>query len=321
MLRLAAVILSASILIIPGCTNDSGDGTNPDPTGILIDLDRANERPFLEYYFGPYSSGDPFAELVKEDGGHFYLDLDALTARHANAAGLQPAASDGVLTWEELSPFFRENYYDVIDAPATLADLMEESGGAEIESWFELETDGVMTSARRHARIPTSAVRSALEAYSASGNHLRYPIGTPIIVHHVIGEEIVETTAMRKRDDGYWNHFVFDGDGFLTGSTSTPPKKLAVPTQCAGCHLGKRLYEPEKRFPAEARPGPHGPRKVHVDERLRNTTVVGYLDEHRKRSDGVLGLYGTIYLSRLLASRQDGTLQPDDAALLDQLGL
>ena len=108
-----------------------------------------------------------------------------------------------------------------------------------------------------------------------------------------------------------------------TSPCTTPlaPRPLRVPTQCTGCHLGQKLYEPEKSWPGEARDGPFGPRAYHVPEAWRNPEVAALFNEHANRDDGVLGLYGTLYASKLVADRAAGTLAPGDDALLDKLGL
>jgi hypothetical protein len=311
-----------------GCTvDDENTADRSTPAGmqlIELDLDRKDPRPFIEFYFSPYSSSDQSVlenGLVVQDAeDRFMLDLDRLKANYAPAAQLDEAAADGTLEWDELKPFLNNHYYSAIDAPATLADLIdpavEESGG-----WMEIEVDGVMAAATRHILIPTEAVRSSLDQYLENDRALLFPMGTVIIADHVIDNATIETTAMRKRPDGQWDFFAYDQSGRLADSTTSPPKVLRIPTQCAGCHLGRRLYEPEKSFPGVAPPGPAGPRTVHVPPRLRNVDVTRFLDEHRKRSDGILGLYGTIFVSELLAQRTEGTITPQDATLLDKLGL
>ena len=88
-----------------------------------------------------------------------------------------------------------------------------------------------------------------------------------------------------------------------------------------GCHFGDKLFEPEKSFPMRAEPGPHGPRQVYVEEDLRDEEIVRRFDEHRRRSDTVLGLYTTLFVSSLRAERRAGTLDESDAVLLDSLDL
>jgi hypothetical protein len=322
-----------TLATILGCITLLAACSDPSPSvdsGSLIELDfdRDEPKPFVEFYLGPYAVLDstPTGQteiydsgLVVEDEGTFYLDLARLVAMFPAAVSLQAPAEDGVLDWDELKPFLNEHYYNVVDAPSSLADFM--SGFHADTTWMEIEVNGVMSRALRHVLIQEPAVRAALEKYRENEHQLLYPVGTQIVADHTIDTRIKETTAMRKRADGLWDFFVFDSAGNLTDSTSTPPKSLKVPTQCAGCHLGTRLYEPEKSFPGAAPPGPEGERAIHVEESLKNPTVVRLLDEHRKRSDGILGLYGTIYLSKLVEARAHGDLSVDDAALLDAFGL
>jgi hypothetical protein len=89
-----------------------------------------------------------------------------------------------------------------------------------------------------------------------------------------------------------------------------------VPTKCVGCHFGTRLFEPEKSFPVAARPGPDGPRGITVQNALPTPSMVGQLDEHRKRSDQILGLYGTLLLNRLTIMGASSELSEDQAAVL-----
>ena len=110
---------------------------------------------------------------------------------------------------------------------------------------------------------------------------------------------------MLKREDGHWDFFAYGPDGTPTTETAARPRPLRVPTQCVGCHFGSKLYEPEKSFPAEAADGPHGPRVLHVDDAARKPDVVQFFDEHRKRSDHVLGLYATLLVSQLLSEGFD----------------
>ncbi len=325
MTRNTAVILSSSLLLLLLISAAGCDKTENEShvTAVRLDLDRRNERPFVEFYFGPYAKpGSTILDsgLILEKNGSFFLDLAVLASAHPWASELDAPASDNILTWEELSPFLRKHYYEVVNPPSSLSDFLRHESATDV-SWMELEVSGVMTAATRHILIPESAVRRGLEEYAANSQQMLYPIGTPILADHVLGDSVGETTAMRKRADGYWDFFVFDSSGQLADATTTPPKNLAVPTQCVGCHLGSKLYEPEKSFPGASRPGPDGPRTVHVSDKQEYSMVVRFLDEHRKRSDGILGLYGTVYLANLLADRADGAIKTEDAALLDKLGL
>ena len=178
-----------------------------------------------------------------------------------------------------------------------------------------------MTTARRHIYVPEAALRSALAAYHQNGERLLYPVGTTMVGEHHLGGAHVETTAMRKRADGFWDFFTYDTEGNLAKSTNTPPRKLKTPTQCVGCHTGNKPFEPERSFPDEALPGPHGPRALYVDDALRDPEVTAFFDEHRKRSDTVLGIYNTLFVAQLRADRRAGRLGEADVRLLEGLGL
>ena len=98
------------------------------------------------------------------------------------------------------------------------------------------------------------------------------------------------------------------------------PSDLIVPTKCVGCHLGSRLFEPERSFPVDPRPGPDGPRRLYVSDDFKDVGVVRGLDEHRKRSDMVLGMYGTLFISQLRSTRSADTLDSRMMSLLEEVG-
>ena len=177
-----------------------------------------------------------------------------------------------------------------------------------------------MTAARRRIHVPLAALRTAMAAFPTSGE-LAYPVGTWIVGEHVVDGTVVETTVKHRRPDGFWDFAVYGPDGALAPATQTEPRSLRVPTQCTGCHLGQRLFVPEKSFPATASDGPFGPRAIYVPDAWRSREATVLFDEHARRDDGVLGLYATLYAGRLLAARDDGAITPEDAALLDALGL
>jgi len=306
------------LVLCLGCENGP-----PERQGLLrLDLDRSDPRSFISYYFGGLSvpdAADPFQTgLVVESDGDYYLDSTALARILEGSPSVVDANKDGTLDWDELEPFLQATYYDRRPIPASLDMLLH---SANIDSWFEVSVDGVMTTATRRIRVPLEALKEAIRRYKERGDSLIYPLGTVIVADHVADDLTIERTVMRKRADGHWDYGVFDSTGSRVPSTTTPPKPLAVPTQCVGCHLGSRLYEPEKSFPAPAPPGPAGPRSVHWDGPMPSTDRVRYFDEHRKRSDGILGLYATLYVADLEARRSAGTLTHDESRLLDSLGI
>ncbi len=306
-----------AILVLSGCAAE--------PDGLRLDTGKRNPERMLRYYFGSYLSpdgGDAVESgLLAGEGRDFTLDPDALPERWRSALDAANANGDGTLDWDELSAFFEATYAAARDLPPTLDAFRTAQPYTADSAWFTVEIDGVMTQARRHIFVPIAAIRSALTSYRANGDALIYPVGTALIGEHWLDGARAETTVMQKRPDGFWDFWVYDADGNLAKATSTPPRALRSPVQCVGCHFGNKLFEPEKSFPAEAPPGPYGPRAIHVGPEMQNAEVVAFFDEHAKRSDTALGVYNTLFVSKLLTDRAAGRLAPADAALLDTLGL
>lgn len=310
------------LAVLMGCSDKPA--TSP-ANGVRIDLEKSNQERLLRYYFGGYvraEGADPFeAGLLRREGNTFYLDPGKLP--EAVAAQLVDANADQVLGWKEVEPFLQATWYQARALPPTLADLQAtapyQQPGAP---WMQVEVDGAMTFARRRLWIPEDALRAAVRDYRRNGERLLYPMGTTLVGEHYHEGQPLETTAMRKRADGFWDFFVYDRAGQLVDTMQARPKALRVPTQCVGCHFGTRSFEPERSFPAPAAtPGPDGPRVLHVGPERRNEAVTAFFNEHRKRSDTVLGVYATLWVTRLLEARKQGTLPDGDAALLDSLGL
>lgn len=308
-------VVALLVLTAVGCGSPSTTHNNLKK----IDLDRSDPRSFISYYFGGLESiegEDPFQSgLVTEVSGEFFLDVDALATRTGLDAAVVDENEDAVLDWSELEPFLVETYYARRPVPTHLDSI------GSIAPSFDLEVDGVMTTARRTIRLSEAAITDALSHYLENGERLIYPVGTVFVADHKLGGRTVETSFMRKRSDGHWDYAVYDSTGFLAKATQTPPKPLTVPTQCVGCHLGSRLYEPEKSFPAAAPPGPAGPRAIHWSGAKPDLDLVRFFDEHRKRSDGILGLYATLFVTHLREERVSGTISGEHSRLLDTLGL
>ncbi len=313
------VLLLLGALLV-GC---SGPDANAD--GLRLDLDKRDPEQLLRFYLGSYlgpDGGDPVEAGLLSDDGRFRLHPDALEARWHAALDSANADGDGSLDWDEFVDFIDQTYAETRGFPPTLDAFRAEVPYAPGDSaWFTVEIDGVMTNARRHVFVPMPGLRAALSGYHDNGERLLYPVGTALVGEHRVGGELAETTAMRKRADGFWDFFVYGRDGALAAATATEPRPLRSPTQCLGCHIGRKLFEPEKSFPAPAPDGPFGPRGIHVGPSMRNAEVVAFFDEHAKRSDTALGVYGTLFVSALLADRAAGRLSAEDAALLESLGL
>ncbi|MEM8557615.1 MAG: hypothetical protein AAGG50_07315 [Bacteroidota bacterium] len=312
------------LLLLVGC----GSGAD----GVVVDLDKSNEDELLAFYFGSYvgpDGGDPFeAGLLRRDGGTITTDLAALPPEVRTA--FAPAAEDGLIDWDEAKAVFQRTYAEARPVPRTLLDFQQATpylagDGGVAPDWYLVELDGVMTMARRRLYVPKAALREALLAYDANGEQVIYPVGTALVGEHWLDGARAEVTVKQKRADGFWDFGVYDAGGALTDGTTTPPRDLAAPTQCVGCHLGTKLHEPERSFPARAPDGPHGPRAIYVRDAVRNAeatrAVTERFAEHRERPDSVLGIYATLYVADLLADRRAGLpIAPEDEAVLTALG-
>ena len=313
-------------LAIAGSACASGPVDVQTAEAVPLRLDKANPERLVQSLLGAYvGDADAFESgLVSGSGDDLTLHPQRLDA--ATRGQLSDADGDGAIDWDELVAFVGLTYVPAHGIPPTLADFYASSAvappsGPDDPAWFTVDVAGVMTSARRRVSVPVPALRAAIEAF-AEGGELVYPVGTPIVGAHLADDgATAETTVKRRRADGFWDFAVYDAEGRVAASTSTPPLPLKAPTQCTGCHLGQKLYEPEKSFPAPAPDGPNGPRAYYVPDAWRSAEATALFQEHARRDDGVLGLYATLYVGRLLAARADGTLAPDDAALLDRLGL
>ncbi|MBN4056192.1 hypothetical protein JYT20_00550 [Rhodothermus sp. AH-315-K08] len=296
-----------------------GCGQNSPPDGsVRLDLESRRPQRLAEFYLGAYGDSARVASALSGNSSLF-LNLDSL-ARFAPdlAAELGPAIRDGVVDREELAEAVQSTYARAIDAPDSLAGFFLRVGlEATSQDWVQHEVSGSMTRFRRRLSITRSAVRSALgEAVSGRGR-MTYLPGTVVLGEHLRGSGIVETTAMIRRQDNFWDYYAYDSTGARVDHIIGPDEPLAVPIDCFGCHYGTRLFEPERSFPGQVGPGPHGERGIFVPESLRQGDVAVFLDEHRRRSDGLLGLYGTLYLSELLEKARDGTkLEAPDSAIL-----
>lgn len=310
--RVAARAILVAAVLVTGC---AGAPDAPAPDGIRIDLDRKGERQLLEFYLGGYLSpqaGDPFAAglIVESDGGYVIPDSVFASESGRNIRGLEAAGSgDSLVDWDEFEAFILDTWPEARDAPESVEAARDRYGDwSDDGAWFTIELTGSMSPYRRRIAVEYSALRAAIDALSSLDDPVIYPIGTVFVGEHLTsGSEgaVVETTFMVKRADGLWDYFAYGADGRWARSIRNEPTDLNVPTQCVGCHFGSRQFEPERSFPAEARPGPAGPRLIHVEPGLRTAGIAERLREHLRRSDTILGLYATLYLSRIRSANPE----------------
>jgi hypothetical protein len=310
-------------LLVSAC---GGERSLPDGF-VRLDLEKANSHQLVRFYLGGFYrpvEADPFdTGLVVERDGSLLASTTGLQRLDPDAAvALIAAADGGVVGWDEFVGFVDATYNSARQPWASLEELRAESGYDSLSAeWFTVRVRGVMSVAERVVFIPTRSIREAVASYAANGNEVRYSPGTVIVAEHYLEGRFDEATVMSRRGDGFWDFFVYDAEGRLATATRPRPKSLQSPTQCVGCHLGSKLYEPERSFPAEAPPGPHGPRYIRGVRAPVSSDVVALFDEHRRRSDGVLGVYVTLYASELLDARRAGVLSPEEMEMLAKLGL
>ncbi len=285
---------------------------------LEVTLEGESAQRLLRFYFGSYTSEDPFETgLLNERGGRFYVDLAVLRAHGPELAQeLNAMASGGVVSPDSLRTAVQMTYYHARNLPEKLSEF---SDRWVIDNAITFEVHGPVTNYLRRITLSESALQSAIWNYYENGEKIRYAVGTAIKAEHLRGASVVETTAMVRRSDGFWDFATYDSTGALTSHTLPNDRALASPTQCAGCHFGNKGFEPEQSWPLEPANAPGDVRKWYTGP--RDTAVAEFFSEHSRRSDTLLGLYATAYVSNLRAQRTAGTLDSSAIALLNHLGL
>jgi len=297
---------------------------DPDLNGaVQIDLGKQEQDDLIAFYIGGLlSEGTSVGSAAVFDGSAWWLkkpvDIDDESAL---SVLFRAAGPDARLEWEEFEPVVRSTYYFVRKAPQSLSDLRDQFGDWQKDSWFTHELKGQMSPYKRRLSVPEEDLLWALESMSSPSDSIVYRPGTAIVGEHIVSGEIEETTVMVKRLDGYWDYFAYGSDGRLAPTVFKEPDPLLVPTQCFGCHYGDRAFEPERSFPFSARPGPSGVREVFVPESMKSAAIAKTLSEHARRSDHVLGLYGTLYLASLNHKSRLGEASERELDLLRKLGI
>ena len=285
---------------------------------LEVTLEGEGAQRLLRFYFGSYTSEDPFEiGLLNERGGRFYVDLAVLREFGPELAQkLNAMASGGVVSPDSLRTAVQMTYYHARNLPERLSEF---SDRWVIDNAITFEVNGPVTNYLRRITLSESALQSAIWNYYENGEKIRYAVGTAIKAEHVQGTRVVETTAMVRRSDGFWDFATYDSTGALTSHTLPNDRALATPTQCAGCHFGNKGFEPEQSWPLEPTEAPGDVRKWYTGP--RDIEVAEFFSEHFRRSDTLLGLYATVYVSNLRAQRTAGSLDSSAIALLNHLGL
>lgn len=298
-------------MILAGC------GADAPPRGVPVDTGRSDSERVLRFYLGSYMAATRVDSVLLFDGTRWRIDLEGLERDAPGLlAALGPAAAAGRIERDELRSAVQATYATARDLPANVDGMLGQPG-FEGEH-LELIVHGSMTAYERRIRIPVQAVEAAIREFAA-GRALTYPVGTVVVGEHLDGDEVVETTAMVRRDDGFWDFVAYGAGGDRVDEIRGDRGALAVPTRCFGCHYGSRAFEPEASFPAPAADGPHGPRFIDVPNAWIDDDLVRRVNEHRSRADGLLGLYATLLIGKWKAESR--TLAHDRAQLLETLGM
>ncbi|MBL7979385.1 MAG: hypothetical protein JNN12_13680 [Bacteroidetes Order II. Incertae sedis bacterium] len=297
----------------------SGCSPTSDPDLLPVSLNKSDQERLLLFYLGGYAAPegqDPIkAGILVKDGTAFFIRKSALKAVSPEAAAQLPADK---MDWNGLKSWVAATYNRARNMPVSLSLFLQQDS---YKQGFRLSVSGVMTTAIRDVYVPESAIRTALTSYKENGEKILYPVGTTFVGEHREDGKWVETTVMKKRQDGFWDYWVYDQAGKLAEQTLAKPQTLKSPVQCVGCHFGSRQFEPHKSFPNAAPLGPNGTkREVYLNGKKIPVALVTHFREHAKRSDTILGPYATLFVSELLEKRQTGTASEEDISLINSLG-
>ena len=319
MLKRPNIAILVLVLSFLGCGKSSVESE-----GIRFNLDKGDEALLLDYYLGSYISSDVTAVLDRKGDQYFLVDTAELRASAHLVELHDNAGKDGQISWDEFEAWILSTYYTARDAAPTVAELKKSVGDWGSDGWFVHEVRGQMTPMVRRLSVRLEDLRAALLAMRNIDSPIKYPVGTAIIGEHSRDGGVQETTVMMKREDGFWDYYAYDASGELMTEVEKDPDPMTVPTKCVGCHFGDRQFEPERSFPGVARPGPRGERTIFVEENLRNQEVATRFSEHARRSDTILGLYATLFVSDLIqksnSPSQSQPLDSIDIQILNQLG-
>ncbi|MDA1027913.1 MAG: hypothetical protein O3B41_02520 [Bacteroidetes bacterium] len=320
MYKWAPIILGVALL--SGCSSKTAEEIVDLEDSVEIRLDKGESQPLIAFYLGGFlQKGDSLASIAVQLGSKWYLIKPKPSTSPDLQALFDAAGEDKILQWEEFEPVVRSSYYRVRNTPLTVDSLKALFGDWNVPGWFSYETRGQMTEYRRRLFIKRENIKWSLEQLDSPSDAILYDEGTAIIGEHLDQGQIIETTAMIKRWDGYWDYIAYGKNGQLALSVAKSEDPLLVPTQCIGCHYGNRAFEPERSFPRDARPGPSGERAVYVPEFWKNQSLTSSINEHVKRSDHVLGLYATLFLAEIITRSKKGEATAAELKLIDQLGI
>ncbi len=328
MTRIVWLCLAVVSLALVGCKGGASEAPVSDhlDDAFPIELESSDADRLLGFYFGGFvgpDGGDPIEAglLEKREKTWFLRNRDAWSASLPEASrsqleGLEIAARDSrMITEDLLLPFIGASYYEVRGFPTHIDSLRDVEGGWTEPGWFRISLKGSMVPLERTTWVRRASIELALDRMDSLGDEVIYESGTLFVGEHMEGDQIVETTLMRKRTDGYWDFWAYDASGQLVDRVRKEPKDMVIPTRCTGCHFGDRQFEPERSFPGEAQPGPNGERAIYIPNEWRADALAMTLQEHARRSDTILGLYATLYLAEAASSKSGSS------AYLEKFGI
>ncbi len=312
---MALVELARTIRIVMLLVLSTGCNVNHQ---VEILLSGENAENILQFYFGSYMQEDPFnAGVLEKKRDRFFLDLSLLREFDSElSTALEARVSRNTLDPDSLQTVIEATYYEARNLPGNLTEF-ESRWPIHAPKTFEVH--GAVTHYLRRIALSEKALQDAIFNYDQNNSKLYYEVGTVLKAEHISNDSVKETTAMIKRPDGFWDFATYDSAGTLTLKTRPHPRALATPTQCVGCHFGNKSFEPERSWPLDAPPVPEGIRKWYTGS--ADQEVADYFREHDRRSDFVLGLYATTYISDLRVQRSSSTLDSTSIRLLNELGL
>ena len=295
--------------------------------GILIRLDKGDEDRLLAFYLGGYlgetARNPEDSGLIQKRKNNWYLqDPTKISGADTTLKKLVAAGTDDrLIEWNEFEAFVLETYYLARSAPPTIERMKQRVGDWHFaDEWRAYEVEGTMSPFRRKIWLRTASLMTAIRRMNSFSDPILYDEGTVFVGEHLLDGAVVETTFMLKRADGFWDYFAYDELGELSTEVQKEPENMQVPIKCIGCHYGDRQFEPERSFPAQPRPGPNGPRTIFTEEGNKSVQIASDLQEHARRSDTILGLYATLYLSGVSTRIRQGEATVDEISMMQRLG-
>ena len=194
------------------------------------------------------------------------------------------------------------------------------------DRWVSIEVSkSAVTETRRRIYFEKEAVTQALLAHEGGEGKdaapMHYANGAVFVAESITEDGTRrDTEALTLRPESGAMFKLFDHEGqrsFTFAQPNDPPSGPVpgnVPAVCVNCHLGSDFFEPMMSFPSESTE-----RRVIIDSKFRNATIVSRFLEGLHRGDQLFGPYGAIWLSMLAAKAADGRISTADAPYYNRL--